>query len=97
MMPTTLLLAHRADADVAMVAPKFVFTCHGSILFPYAVRGGDLDGGDIDRSINANARIQVELLHKSSTVIREGIENDKLKVEAGVYDLATGKVSLNLK
>jgi hypothetical protein len=31
-VPTTLLLAHRAYTDVAMVAAKFVFTCHRSIL-----------------------------------------------------------------
>jgi hypothetical protein len=30
------LIADRAYANVAMVPAKFVFSCHGSILFPYA-------------------------------------------------------------
>lgn len=37
--------------------------------------------------------IQAELLRTSSTVIRDAVKASKLKVEAGVYDLATGKVT----
>jgi len=35
------------------------------------------------------------LLRTSSPVIREAIKAGKLRVESGVYDLATGKVSLS--
>lgn len=50
--------------------------------------------GNVAKAIEANARIQAELLRTSSTVIRDAVKSAKLKVEAGVYDLATGRVSL---
>ena len=52
-------------------------------------------GGNIDKAIEANARIQAELLCTSSPVIRDAIKAGELKVEAAVYDLATGKVTLS--
>jgi len=52
-------------------------------------------GGNVDRAIEANARFQAELLRTSSTVIRDALKAGKLKVEAGVYDVATGKVTLS--
>lgn len=54
----------------------------------------DKSGGSLDNAIRANAKIQAELLRTSSTVIRDAVKGGKLKVEAGVYDLASGKVSL---
>ena len=50
--------------------------------------------GNFDKAIEANAKIQAELLRTSSTVIRDALKAGKLKVEAGVYSLATGKVTL---
>jgi carbonic anhydrase len=50
--------------------------------------------GNFDKAIEANAKIQADLLRTSSTVIRDAFKAGKLKVEAGVYDLATGKVTL---
>jgi carbonic anhydrase len=46
------------------------------------------------KAIAINADLQAELLRTSSTVIRDAVKAGKLKVESGVYDLATGKVSL---
>jgi carbonic anhydrase len=51
--------------------------------------------GNFDKAIEANAKIQAELLRTSSTVIRDAVKAGTLKVEAGVYDLATGKVTLS--
>ena len=51
-------------------------------------------GGNVDKAIGANAKIQAELLRTSSTVIRDAVKAGKLKVESGVYDLASGKVTL---
>ena len=45
------------------------------------------------RPIEANARIQADLLRTSSPVIRDAIKVGKLKVEAAMYDLATAKVT----
>ena len=50
--------------------------------------------GSFDKAIEANATIQADLLRTSSAVIRDAIKGGKLKIEAGVYDLATGKVRL---
>jgi carbonic anhydrase len=52
-------------------------------------------GGDVNKAIEANAKIQAQLLRASSPVIRDAIKRGTLKVESGVYDLATGKVSLS--
>ena len=51
-------------------------------------------GGDVDKAIEINAKIQADLLATSSPVIRDAIKAGKLKVEAGVYNLATGNVTL---
>jgi len=51
-------------------------------------------GGNLDKAIELNAKHQAELLRTSSTVIRDAVKKGKLNVEAGVYDLASGKVSL---
>jgi carbonic anhydrase len=51
--------------------------------------------GNVDKAIEANARYQSALLRTSSTVIRDAMKAGKLKVESGVYDLTTGKVSLS--
>jgi carbonic anhydrase len=52
-------------------------------------------GGNVDKAIEANVKIQAQLLRASSPVIRDAVKGGTLKVESGVYDLATGKVSLS--
>jgi carbonic anhydrase len=52
-------------------------------------------GGDLAKAIEANAKVQADLLRTSSTVIRDALKANKLKVASGVYDLASGKVSLS--
>jgi carbonic anhydrase len=51
-------------------------------------------GGDFDRAIKANAQIQADLLRTASPVIAGLIADGRLKVIAGFYDLASGRVSL---
>jgi carbonic anhydrase len=65
-----------------------------SALYPNIRLAVEQSGGNFNKAIEANAKIQAELLRTSSTVIREAVKADKLKVEAGVYDLAAGKVAL---
>jgi carbonic anhydrase len=52
-------------------------------------------GGDVDKAIKLNAGYQANLLRTSSTVIKGAVEEGKLKIQAAVYDLATGKVAVN--
>jgi len=66
-----------------------------SSLYPHLRQAVEQSGGGFDKAIEANAKIQAELLRTSSTVIRDAVKAGKLKVEAGVYDLATGKVTLS--
>ena len=58
-------------------------------------RAVEESGGDVDKAIEGNAKIQAQLLRASSPVIRDAIKGGTLKVVSGVYDLATGKVTFN--
>lgn len=50
--------------------------------------------GNLEKAVRENARIQADLLEQSSTVLSALVKEDKLKIAAGYYDLATGRVSL---
>lgn len=76
--------AMKADAVPGQISTLYLGLRH-------AVEKSD---GNFDKAVEANAKIQADLLRTSSTVIRDAIKGGKLKVEAGVYDLATGKVRL---
>jgi carbonic anhydrase len=65
-----------------------------SALYQHLQPGVARSGGNMDKAIEANARIQADLLRTSSPVIRDAIKVGKLKVEAAMYDLATAKVTL---
>jgi len=66
-----------------------------SSLYPHLRPAVDQSGGNVDRAIEINARLQAELLRTSSTVIRQAATAGTLKVAAGVYDLASGKVAVS--
>jgi carbonic anhydrase len=66
-----------------------------STLYPPLRQAVEQSGGNYDKAIEANAKIQAELLRTSSTVIRDAVKAGKLKVQAGAYDLATGRVTLS--
>ena len=65
-----------------------------SALYPHLRRAVEQSRGELDQAIKANAKIQAELLRTSSTIIRDAYKSGKVKVEAGVYDLASGRVAL---
>lgn len=65
-----------------------------STLYAHLRQAVEQSDGNFSKAIEANAKIQAELLRTSSTVIRDAVKGGKLRVEAGVYDLATGKVTL---
>src|SRR5215472_2439687 len=64
-----------------------------STLYPPLRQAVEQSNGNFDKAIEANTKIQAELLRTSSTVIRDAVKASKLRVDAGVYDLATGKVA----
>lgn len=91
---TLLVLGHSSCGAVkaAMIAESVPGQI--STLYPHLRQAVEQSGGNLDRAIEGNATIQAELLRTSSTVIREAVKEGKLKVQAGVYNLGSGKVAL---
>jgi carbonic anhydrase len=65
-----------------------------SSLYRYIRPAVDAAGGDLVKTIQANAQIQAKLLKESSPVIADAIKGGTLKVVAAYYDLASGQVTL---
>lgn len=65
-----------------------------SALYPHLQPAIDQAGPNLEAAIKANAKIQAALLRKASTVISALLKENKLKVIAAYYDLASGSVTL---
>lgn len=65
-----------------------------SALYPHIQPAVDQAGHDLEGASKANARIQAALLRESSTVVAGLVKEGKLKVVAGYYDIASGRVTL---
>ena len=65
-----------------------------SALYQYLQPAVEGSGGDFGQAIAHNAKVQAHVLRTSSTVVRAALKAAKVRVESGVYDLATGKVTL---
>jgi carbonic anhydrase len=91
-----LLVLGHANCGAVKAAMK-ADTVPGQIsaLYQHLQPAVEQSGGNVHKAIEANARFQAKLLRASSTVIRDAVKTGKVRVEAGVYDLATGKVSLS--
>jgi len=91
-----LLVLGHANCGAVKAAMK-ADTVPGQIsaLYQHLQPAVEQSGGNVYKAIEANARLQAELLRTSSTVIRDAVKTGKVRVQAGVYDLATGKVSLS--
>lgn len=92
---TLLVLGHSNCGAVKAAMKAEEVPGQISTLYPHLRQAVQQSGGSLDKAIEANVKIQAELLRTSSTVIRSAVEAGKLKVESGVYDLASGKVSLS--
>lgn len=90
-----LVLGHSGCGAVKAAMKADTVPGQISSLYPHLRRAVEQSGGEIDQAIKANANIQAELLRTSSTIIRDAYKSGKVKVEAGVYDLASGKVALS--
>lgn len=90
-----VVLGHGACGAVKAAMKADAVPGQISTLYPCLRQAVEQSGGNFDKAIEANAKIQAELLRTSSTVIRDAFKGGKLKVESGVYDLATGKVTLS--
>jgi carbonic anhydrase len=90
-----LVLGHSSCGAVKAAMKSDAVPGQISSLYPHLRPAVDQSGGNVDKAIEANAKIQAELLRTSSPVIRDAIKAGKLKVEAGVYDLGTGAVKIS--
>jgi len=65
-----------------------------SALYPHIRPAVDQAGSNLEAATKANARMQAALLREASTVISALVKESKLKVVAGYYDIASGRVTL---
>jgi carbonic anhydrase len=89
-----LVLAHSNCGAVKATIQAKEVPGQISALFPHIQPAVDQAGPNAEAATKANAKIQASLLRESSTVISGLVKENKLKVVAGYYDLATGVVSL---
>ena len=90
-----LVLGHSSCGAVKAAMKADAVPGQISALYAPLRQAVEQSGGNVDKAIEANAKIQAALLRSSSTVIRDAVKAGKLNVEAGVYSLATGKVALS--
>jgi len=62
--------------------------------FPHIQPAVDKAHGDLQKAVEENARLQAGLLEKSSPLLAGLVQDGELKIVAGIYDLASGRVSL---
>jgi carbonic anhydrase len=91
---TLLVLGHGSCGAVKAAMKADPVPGQISSLYPHLRPAVEQSSGNLDKAIEANAKIQADLLRTSSPVIRDAIKAGKLSIASGVYDLATGKVSL---
>ena len=90
-----LVLGHGACGAVKAAMKADAVPGQISSLYPHLRQAVVESGGDFNKAITANSKIQADLLRTSSPVIRDAVKAGTLKVVSGVYDLASGKVTLS--
>jgi carbonic anhydrase len=90
-----VVLGHRNCGAVKAAIKGETVPGQISSLYAYLRPAVEQAAGNLNTAIDANARVQADVLRSSSTVIREAASKGTIKGIAGVYDLATGKVALS--
>jgi carbonic anhydrase len=89
-----LVLGHTGCGAVKAAMKADAVPGQISALYQYLQSPVEHSGGDFGQAIANNAKFQANVLRTSSTVVRDALKAAKVRVESGVYDLATGKVTL---
>jgi len=89
-----LVLGHTSCGAVKAAMKSDAVPGQISVLYKHLRPAVEKSGGNLDQAIGLNAEHQAELLRTSSTVVRDALKGGKVKVLSGVYDLASGKVSV---
>jgi len=91
---TIMVLGHGScgaiDAAIANKTVPGMISALYRDLRPAVVAGN----GDLVAATAANAKIQAALLRETSTVLADLVAKGQLSIVAGVYDLASGKVTM---
>jgi carbonic anhydrase len=87
------VLGHTACGAVVATMKREPVPGQISSLFQHIRPAVKASGGDLDRAIRENVRLQAETLSEASPVIARLIQDGKLLVAGGVYDLTTGLVT----
>jgi carbonic anhydrase len=91
---TVLVLGHTNCGAVKAAMKTDTVPGQISTLYLSLRHAVEQSGGDFRRAITANANIQADLLRTASTVIRDAVQAKKISVTSGIYDLASGIVSV---
>src|SRR5882757_976445 len=89
-----LVLGHTSCGAVRAAMKSDAVPGQISVLYKHLRPAVEKSGGNLHQAIGLNAEHQAELLRTSSTVVRDALKGGKVKVVSGVYDLASGKVSM---
>jgi carbonic anhydrase len=89
-----LVLGHSSCGAVTATMQGSEVPGQISSLFKHIQPAVDASGGNLEKAVKENARMQADLLAKSSRVLSGLVQVGKLKILAGYYDLATGTVKL---
>jgi carbonic anhydrase len=92
---TLLVLGHSSCGAVKAAMKAETVPGQISSLYAHLRQAVEQSDGSVDKAVEANAKIQANLLRTSSTVVRDAVKAGKLNVQAAVYNLATGKVTLS--
>jgi carbonic anhydrase len=90
-----LVLGHTGCGAVKAAMKADAVPGQISTLYQHIQPAVELSGGDFGKAISSNAKVQANLLRTSSTVVRDALKAATIRVESGVYDLATGRVALH--
>jgi carbonic anhydrase len=89
-----LVLGHTSCGAVKAAMKSDTVPGQISVLYKHLRPAVEKSGGNLHQAIGLNAEHQAELLRTSSTVVRDALKSGKVAVVSGVYDLASGKVSV---
>lgn len=87
------VLGHTACGAVTATMKRQPVPGQISSLFQHIRPAVKVAGGDLEAAVRENVRIQAETLAEASPVIAELVEQGRLIVAGGVYDLGTGRVT----
>jgi carbonic anhydrase len=91
---TILVMGHSRCGAVTAAIQGQAVPGQISALFPYIEPAVEQAGPDLEATIRANVLIQVNRLRQYSPLLAGLIEDGKLKVAAGYFDISTGEVTL---